>query len=50
MIPQKRINTIFVAGNGGSSSTASTSKSLMWLDVFKRSSKKDKIKICASLI
>jgi len=38
-------NTIFVAGNGGSSSTASTFVNDVGFDVFKRSSKKDKIKI-----
>ena len=41
----KNNNTIFVAGNGGSSSTASTFVNDVGFDVFKRSSKKDKIKI-----
>tara|TARA_X000000368_G_C23058444_1_gene725390 strand:+ start:9850 stop:10482 length:633 start_codon:yes stop_codon:yes gene_type:complete len=41
----KNNNTIFVAGNGGSSSTASTFVNDVGFDVFKRSSKKDKIRI-----
>lgn len=38
-------NTIYVAGNGGSSSTASTFVNDVGFDVFKRSSKKNKIRI-----
>jgi len=42
---REKMNTIFVAGNGGSASTASTFVNDVGFDVYKRSSNKKKIKI-----